>query len=593
MEESRINDENIKLEESRINDQNINTATQPTYVFYSMKRKPYHSLFLTFLTLAAALLLSISNCKEILEKEAGIQPDEVASPPHGLTTDDSIIQSSATKVAFAKLHESNNDGEDRDLATVPGATPSRKLSSLNGLINVIMVVFNFVTMGVSFGNDLATFLGGVNLEDISDALAGIGQHLKEMRDQLDAIEKKLDLLLVGHLRIKFENVQIIAERDMAIINQQFNVMADMVSRNITAEWIDGERLRSTTSNALTSLIAVVNGDYGLLPSLVKTASALENDVSGFRNYWSTIELYRSRCKNMMLVGLTVLYYCNGAQNDSVSNSTLTTQAKAVVESIETMYKTTGVAPLDGVYLHIKGRKYVLAKFRHNYCGSDGWDEQLKKTGVNFWRAGFNKQIIDCISPIYEIIKPDHGEESVREYYGSGSIYDELVIARDAYLASTNYDGQTFEQAFSGKHLNPNYEFLWSYSDDSFYGAWGYHATFQARICMCRCESQWHPVRLTSYTYKISVKGNDIRKHEYDTFPVTCDEILQDNIRPLVELDRLTKLAFTRAYNFVRSKPSYYPNYHHMLLKIEDELDAGGRLVSWDPDAIDAAARSVS
>ncbi len=64
---------------------------------------------------------------------------------------------------------------------------------------------------------------------------------------------------------------------------------------------------------------------------------------------------------------------------------------------------------DGDYLHVKGRKYVLARFRHKSCGSEGWNEQLDKYAGDFWRApGYSPapEIKDCIAPFRQMNKPD-------------------------------------------------------------------------------------------------------------------------------------------------------------------------------------------
>ncbi len=344
------------------------------------------------------------------------------------------------------------DEEGNDLV-VPLAVKREALVADQNLVSILQLTFDVFKYGTVDLGSFASFLGIKNDlpvpdNEVIESLNNIEKHLVRMSGQLDAIESKIDLLFQESLRIKFETVQLVTEENIAIIKHQFDVMTDMINEKRETEWIDGERLRSVTSEALTLLMSSVDGDYGLLTSLVKISSAMENDVSDLREYWSAIEIYRSCCKSMMIVALTVLSYCNELQGDALSNSTFVTHAKSVVNSIESMYTRHGVAPQgDAIFLHMKNRKYVLAKFpkyRKEVCTSDDWEENVNKTGRNF--------IADCHHFLFG--SPNNTGSNLygtneANYYSSMSIYNELVTARDAYLASRNY-GVKFEKAFEKK-----------------------------------------------------------------------------------------------------------------------------------------------
>ncbi len=127
-----------------------------------------------------------------------------------------------------------------------------------------------------------------------------------------------------------------------------------------------------------------------------------------------------------------------------------------------------------------------------------------------------------------------------------------------------------------------------------YAPWGYHVTFlEGRKCMCSCYSTPNPLEVKSHTYTVAVTQNKITRHDYDTFPATCDEVEKDPWRQGRELPEMLRVAFRKTYNSVMFKPSYSPFFSYAVLKIDGKLDAGGRLVSWNPDAINAAARSIS
>ncbi len=529
------------------------------------------SLWLSLLCLYAVGTYT-DDREEILEKEAAIQPDEVASPPHGLKNDDSINQS-ATKVAYAKLHESNNDGQGRNLVTDPIVVPP--------LLTVLARVFSMVSSGTTIGKNLASFLGETDLENVNKALSNIGGHLKEMSLQLDVIQKKLDLILQENLRIKFEMVQLFTEKYIATIQHQLSVMTNMVNGTEEPSWIDGERIRVATSDALTSLMSTVNGEYGLISSLIQISSALENDVSELNDYWSTIELYRSRCKYMMLVALTVLSYCNEIQDDILSNSTLVTHAKSVVNSIEVMYTTNGVAPPDGSYLHVKGREYVLAKFDKGYCGSKNWEEQYKNSGGNFTPHG------DCSVFLYgspNKTGSDAYGDNRANYYFSMSIYNELVIARDAYLASDNY-GLNFQKAFNS--------FIWRNPGVHQYGAWGYDVTHTGgRGLNCARQFPGQGSIFTGDIYQVTVKDNDVKRWNRESVTSTCADMQCTTCSVKYEQNWMARNAYGKARTYTLNQHEIIAPYY-MVLKINGKLDAGGRFVSFDPDAINATIYSTS
>ncbi len=222
-------------------------------------------VFKLSLWLSLLCLYAVGTCtddrEEILEKEAAIQLDEVASPSRDLKNDASINYS-ATKVAYAKLHESNDDGEDPVHRTLP------TLTRFKPLLNVLKEIFSMVKSGTILGQNLALFLGvsETDLESVTTALSEIDGQLDEMSCQLDVIQEKIDLLLQENLRIKFELVQLFTEEYIAAIHFQLNVITLMVNVSGTEEqeqpsWVDAERIRLPTSAALTSLMSTVNGEY--------------------------------------------------------------------------------------------------------------------------------------------------------------------------------------------------------------------------------------------------------------------------------------------------------------------------------------------
>ncbi len=111
---------------------------------------------------------------------------------------------------------------------------------------------------------------------------------------------------------------------------------------------------------------------------------------------------------------------------------------------------------------------------------------------------------------------------------------------------------------------------------------------------CRNQFMGQGSLFTGDVYRVTVEDNDVKRWSQKIFTSTCDDLPECTHCSLEwEHENMARNAFEKARYYTLKSPVKISAPYYMVLEINGGLDAVGRFVSFDTNAINASIFSIS